>query len=183
MSTTTVLIVVLILAVAAIAALGWILYGRRRSRNLRTRFGPEYERTVQQYGEPTRAERDLEARQKRMGRINIRPLTSPEQERFAERWQTIQARFVDDPAGTIREADQVVTQIMVARGYPMVEFDGRADDLSVDHPYVVTHYRVAHQIALSEQSGTATTEDLRRAVVHYRELVEELLERQLVSKR
>ncbi len=71
---------------------------------------------------------------------------------------------------------------MVARGYPLVEFDGRAEDLSVDHPLVVTHYRTAHDIAVKHERGAATTEDLRRAVVCYRELFEELLEQHLASR-
>jgi hypothetical protein len=130
----------------------------------------------------SKAEKDLEARQKRMQKVHIHPLTPVERERFADRWQGVQSRFVDDPSGTIREADRLVAEIMVARGYPMVEFEGRADDLSVDHPLVVTHYRTAHDIALKHESGAATTEDLRRAVVCYRELFEELLERHLASR-
>jgi hypothetical protein len=182
MTTTTVLTLILIVAIVAIAGLAWKLFQRQRSRKLRSQFGPEYDRTIEQYGEPSKAERDLEARQKRMGKVNIRPLTPDERERFADRWQVVQSRFVDDPAGTIREADRLIVEIMLARGYPMVEFEGRAEDLSVDHPLVVSHYRMAHEIALKHQRGAANTEELRRAVVCYRELFEELLERHLVPK-
>lgn len=183
MTTTTVLTLILIVAILVIAGLAWKLFERQRTRNLRSHFGPEYDRTIEQYGEPSKAERDLEARKKRMEKVNIRPLTPVERERFAERWQSVQSRFVDDPAGTIRDADKLVVDIMVARGYPMVEFDGRADDLSVDHPLVVSNYRQAHDIALKHQRGAATTEELRRAVVFYRDLFEELLERHLAPRR
>jgi hypothetical protein len=180
MSTATVLTI--LLTILAIAGLAWQLFHRERSKKLRSQFGPEYDRTIAQYGEPAKAERDLEARQKRMQKVPIHSLTPMERERFAERWQTVQSRFVDDPSGTIQEADRLVMEIMVARGYPMVEFEGRAEDLSVDHPLVVSHYRTAHQIALNHERGAATTEDLRRAVVCYRELFEELLERHLASR-
>ena len=182
MSTATVLTIVLMVAILVIAGLAWKLFQRQRSKKLRSQFGPEYDRTIAQYGEPAKAERDLEARQKRMQKVNIHSLTPVERERFTDRWQIVQSHFVDDPSGTIHEADRLVMEIMVARGYPMVEFAGRADDLSVDHPLVVSHYRTAHEIALNHERGAATTEDLRRAVVCYRELFEELLERHLAAR-
>ena len=179
---TTTAIVILVVAIAAIAILASMLFRKERTKKLRAQFGPEYDRTIAQYGTPTQAERDLELRQKRMEKVNIRPLTPAERERFAERWQALQSRFVDDPSGTIREADQLVVEIMQARGYPTVGFEGRADDLSVDHPLVVSHYRMARDIAAKHEKGAATTEELRRAVVCYRELYEELLERHLASR-
>jgi hypothetical protein len=182
MTTTTVLTLILIIAIVVIGGLAWKLLQRQRTKKLRSQFGPEYDRTIEQYGEPAKAERDLEARQKRMEQVNIRPLTPAERERFADRWQTVQSRFVDDPSGTILEADRLIVEIMAARGYPMVEFEGRAEDLSVNHPLVVSHYRQAHDIALKHRQGAATTEELRQAVVCYRELFEELLERHLAPK-
>jgi hypothetical protein len=182
MTTTMVLIAILIVAVLVVAVLAWKLFQRQRTRRLRSHFGPEYDRTIEQYGEPVKAERDLEARQKRMQKVNIRPLTPAERERFADRWQGVQSRFVDDPSGTIREADRLVSELMSARGYPVTEFEGRADDISVDHPYVVSNYRLAHEIALKHERGASTTEDLRKAVVCYRELFEELLERHLAPR-
>lgn len=182
MTTTTVLILILIVAILVIAGLGWKLFHRQHTKKLRSQFGPEYDRTIEQYGEQAKAEKDLEARQKRMEKASIRPLTTNERERFADRWQVVQSSFVDDPAATIREADRLIVEIMMARGYPMVEFEGRAEDLSVDHPLVVNHYRTAHEITLKHQRGAANTEELRRAVVCYRELFEELLERHLVPR-
>jgi hypothetical protein len=182
MSTDVALTLILIVAVLIIAILGWKLFQRQRTRRLRSQFDPEYDRTIQQYDEQAQAERDLEDRRKRMQKTNIRSLTPQERDRFADRWQTLQSRFVDDPSGTIRDADLLVVEIMLARGYPMAEFEGRADDLSVDHPLVVSHYRMAHEIAINHQRGAASTEDLRRAVVCYRELYEELLEKHLATR-
>ncbi|HEX3744505.1 MAG TPA: hypothetical protein VHW09_11265 [Bryobacteraceae bacterium] len=179
---STAAILILIGAIALIAIVGLVIYRQQRTKKLRRQFGPEYDRTIQQYGEPAKAEKDLELRQKRVEQANIRSLTPSERERFAERWQVLQTRFVDDPSTTIRDADRLVVEIMLARGYPMVEFEGRADDLSVDHPLVVSHYRMAHDIAGKHEHGAATTEELRRAVVCYRELYEELLERHLATR-
>jgi hypothetical protein len=180
MNTAT--IVILVVAIALIAILAWMLIRKERTKKLRSRFGPEYDRTIEQYGTAAKAEQDLEKRQKRMQKVNIRPLTPDEKERFATRWQALQSRFVDDPSGTIRDADRLIVEIMTARGYPMVDFVGRAEDLSVDHPLVVSRYRTALEIAAKHEKGAANTEDLRRAVVCYRELYEELLERQLAPR-
>jgi hypothetical protein len=178
MSTTsvTVLIVAIVVVVAAVAILVWLQ--RRRSNLLRGRFGPEYQRAVDEYGSRTRAEKALERRAERTEKYRVRPLTHEEQQRFSDAWRRTQARFVDDPALAIREADEIIGDVMRTRGYPMAQFDRRAEDLSVDHPNVVRNYRAAHDIAVAEQQGRADTEDLRRAMVYYRELFEELLEPQ-----
>ena len=182
MSTLSVVIVIVAIVII-IAALGWMFLRKQRSQKLRSHFGPEYDRAFRQYGESAKAEDALLARQRRMEKISIRPLTDPERDRFAALWTSIQSRFVDDPSGSIREADQLVSDVMLARGYPMADFDRRADDISVDHPYVVSNYRSAHEIALSGQSGQASTEDLRKAVVCYRKLFEELLEAHVAPRR
>lgn len=181
MSTATVLILIAAVVLVAIAAL--IFYRKERSRKLRSHFGPEYERAYHQYGGTAKAEEILSARQKRMEKIHIHPLTDEERDRFSDSWHTVQSRFVDDPKGSIQEADRLLMDVMVARGYPMAEFDRRADDLSVDYPHVVSNYRKAHEIAVSEEHGEATTEDLRHAVVCYRKLFEELVEGQPAPRR
>jgi len=168
-----------VVVVAAVAA--WVFLQKRRTTTLRSRFGPEYEHAVHQYGDRSRAENALERRAERTEKYHIRSLGAADQHRFVEQWRHAQARFVDDPPLAIRDADQLVSEVMRERGYPMTDFDGRAEDLSVDHPNVVRNYRAAHQIALAEQSGQASTEDLRRAMVHYRELFDELLEVQPAS--
>lgn len=167
----TAAVVVLLLVVAA-----WVYMSRRQRVKLRERFGPEYERTVEAVG-PARAESLLRARAERVSRFNLHQLTHDQVEAFAREWRRIQARFVDDPAGAVGEADQLVTQVMTARGYPLEDdFERRAADLSVDHPVVVQNYRIARALALRRQSGEAGTEEMRQAVVNYRALVDELLE-------
>ena len=174
MTTATALIVVGILIVVAAAA--WYFSLQHRSTRLRTRFGPEYDRAMQDYGSRTKAEEALVARERRREKLNIRSLTPGQRERFAGQWHDVQSRFVDDPAGSIHDADRLVMDVMKTRGYPMAEFDHRAEDLSVDYPHVVRNYRQAHDIAMRHEQGQANTEDLRKAMVHYRELFDELLE-------
>jgi hypothetical protein len=169
-------IVLIVIAVAVIAVLGWYLVRERRSKQLRSKFGPEYEFAMREFGDRNRAEDALSARQKRREKIHVRPLSHDEHDRFAGEWHNVQARFVDDPPGSIEEADRLVTTVMRTRGYPMSQFEHRAEDLSVDYPHVVRNYRAAHDIAERHERGDATTEDLRKAFVYYRELFDELLE-------
>ncbi len=174
MNATAIVIVVAILIAAALAV--WVFMRERRSKRLRGRFGPEYETVVHEYGDRSKAERVLEQRSKRVERFRIRSLSESERVRFADEWRRTQSHFVDDPSGAIEDADRLVNEAMLARGYPMADFDHRAEDLSVDHPHEVNNYRQAHEIAVRHQRGQASTEDLRKAMVCYRELFDDLLE-------
>lgn len=180
---TTASIVILVCAAIAIALVAWYFLHQRRTRQLRSQFGPEYQQAIREYGGQTKAEDALLRRQKRMEKIHIRSLTPPEKERFAEQWHDVQSRFVDDPPASIREADSLVSDLLNARGYPMGEFEHRAEDISVDHPMVVKTYRAAHAVALRHEQGQASTEDLRQALVYYRELFDELLEAHAIEPR
>ena len=175
---TTVAIIVIAVVIVVAAGLVWFFSRTRRSQNLRSRFGPEYDDTVRRLGSQAKAEDVLAERERRVEKYKIHSMTPEEKESFSKRWHDVQGRFVDDPAGSIREADLLVSMAMQARGYPMGEFEARAENLSVDHPRVVRNYRAAHAIAVRREKGEATTEDLRHALVYYRELFEELLEYQ-----
>jgi hypothetical protein len=170
------MLIVIAVAVVAVLVAAWLFMERRRRERLRTQFGPEYERTLRETGDVRRTESLLEGRAKRVGTYQIRPLSPDESQRFGLAWRRLQSRFIDDPSGAVREADTVVTELMTLRGYPMTEFERRAEDLSVDHASVVDHYRQAHAIAVRDASNAASTEDLRQAVVYYRALFEELLD-------
>lgn len=168
-------------AVAAVIliALGIWFYIRKnqfqkQSHKLQERFGPEYDRTVKQYGSQTKAESELKARETRVDRLEILPLTQPDAARFSQAWISLQNRFVDNPNRTVSEAEELVRELMQKRGYPMGDFERRAADISVDHPNVVANYRSAH--AITSRGTPADTEELRKAVVHYRALFDELLE-------
>jgi hypothetical protein len=172
--TTWILLVVASLAIGASAA--WFVLHQRRTKTLRTTFGPEYEHAVRETGNRRRAEAELLARRERVEKLHIHPLSNHDRDRFHDAWQEVQASFVDDPAGAIGRADQLVAEVMQTRGYPVGDFEQRAADISVDHPRVVENYRAAHEIAQRNERGAADTEDSRKAMIHYRELFEDLLE-------
>jgi hypothetical protein len=166
-----------ILAVVVLAAAAWFLSQKKRqSQRLQQRFGPEYGRAVTEFGGRTKAESALKAREKRVESLEIIALAPAEATRFAQAWTALQGRFVDDPKAVVIQADHLVRELMVKRGYPMGDFELRAADISVDHPAVVEAYRAAQAIAVRNERGEADTEALRRAVVHYRTLFDELLE-------
>jgi hypothetical protein len=159
--------------VIAVIVIGWMAVRKRRTTALQHRFGPEYDRALREKGDG--AEAELLQRQKRVEKFSIRELSAAERERFVTDWRVVQSRFVDDPKGAVRDADELVTRLMQTRGYPMSDFEQRAADISVDHPKVVDNYRAAREIAVRQQRGQATTEDLRNAIIYYRSLFDELL--------
>jgi hypothetical protein len=170
---TTTLVIVIVIAVAVLVGGG--LYLRfQRSRKLKSKFGPEYLRAVDETGGKRRAEAELHGREKRVKTFDIRPLSPQEIERFGTAWRAVQAEFVDNPKLAIARADTLLGELMGARGYPVSDFEQRAADLSVEHPHLVDNYRTAHEVALREGRGQANTEDLRQAMIHYRELFEDL---------
>jgi predicted nucleic acid-binding protein len=174
----TIAIIIIIVAVIAAGIIGYVLYARNQKKHtgeLKGRFGPEYDRAVDDSGGRKQAEQDLTARQKRVEKLNIQPLGETQRQDYVERWGTIQVRFVDDPTTSVRDADGLVASVMKARGYPMATWDQRASDVSVDHPEVVANYRAGHETSQAMEAGKATTEQLRQAMVHYRTLFEDLL--------
>jgi hypothetical protein len=172
-TTTFIFAILLIVLVAGVIA--WAVMRKQKSSVLRRRFGPEYDRTVTEYGSRAKAEAELTKRAQRVAGLNIIPVTAVEAARFSNAWSSLQGRFVDDPKGAVSQADLLVRELMVKRGYPMGDFELRAADISVDHPSVVKNYRAAQIIAARNARGEADTEELRTAVVHYRTLFDELL--------
>jgi hypothetical protein len=165
-----------IVAVIVIALIVWAVLRKRRTSELRDRFGPEYERAVNEEGGRRGGESVLSDRVRRRDELNIRPLPPAAAERYRSEWKNVQARFVDEPSGALGQADRLVGDVMRERGYPMDDFDQRSADISVDHPEVVDDYRAAHGISMANDQGVASTEDLRQAMVHYRSLFERLVE-------
>jgi hypothetical protein len=169
----------IVIAAVVIIVVGGLVYAvmqQRRRQQLREGFGPEYDRVVEDAPSQREAEAELLERRKRHEQLELRPLGEEDRRRYLREWDVVQARFVDDPAAAIGEADDLIQQVMRARGYPVDDFEQRADDLSVEHPEVVANYRSGHAIARSHARGDAGTEDLRQGLVHYRALFEELVE-------
>jgi uncharacterized membrane protein YqiK len=176
LDTQTWIIIAAVVVLGLVALGAWLFYQKNQSHKLQERFGPEYGRTVNELGSRTKGESELRAREKRVERLEILTLAPSEAARFTEAWQALQGRFVDNPKGVVVQAEQLVRELMEKRGYPMGDFERRAGDISVDHPDVVANYRSAQAIAVRDRQGSADTEELRKAVVHYRALFDELLE-------
>jgi hypothetical protein len=169
-------VLIVVVAVVVIGAVVWLALRNRRSRTLQERFGPEYQRTLESTDSKRDAEADLAARAERRDNLDIRPLPTAARERYLAEWRQVQARFVDDPQGAVRDADMLIQSAMRDRGYPVDDFEQRSADVSVDHPRVVENYREGHRLAEANAGGRGATEDLRRAMQHYRTLFEELVE-------
>jgi FtsZ-interacting cell division protein ZipA len=170
------LLIVIAVAVVAVIVAAFLISRRRRSEHLKSHFGREYEHALETKGDRGKAEAELADREKRVAKLDLRPLDPAERQRFGERWTDVQARFVDDPPQALAFADALLAEVMKARGYPVSDFEQRAGDISVEHPGVVEHYRAGHEIAMRHERGDASTEDLRQAMIHYRALFDNLVE-------
>jgi hypothetical protein len=164
-------------AVALLIVVGLIARGARHARteSLRDKFGNEYDHAVHEHGSRTKAERDLVERTEQVKKYRIVPLNAGDRDRFRRDWQRVEQRFIERPATAVVEADELVADIMRARGYPMGDFGRHASDLSVTHPTVIEHYRAGHEL-ISVAPGSASTEDLRQGMLHYRALFDELID-------
>jgi hypothetical protein len=173
MSTTVVILIILLVAVAGIAIVMFLQ--RQNSRKLRDRFGPEYDRLARE-NNTRKAETILHEREKRIAKFQIHPLSRQQSEKFAAEWRSVQENFVDDPRGAASDADRLIDQVLEERGYPVGDFEQQADDLTVEHAQVVEHYRIAHDIVSRNRKDATNTEQLRIAMQHYRALFEDLLD-------
>ncbi|SCE83079.1 hypothetical protein GA0074695_1450 [Micromonospora viridifaciens] len=170
--TQTVVTVIVVLMLAALVGVA-VVANRRRA--LRQRFGPEYDRLVAERDSRATAERELRERERRHAELELTPLSTESRARYAAAWEELQVRFVDSPAETVRDADELVTRLIAERGYPTGDFSEQTAHLSVEHARTLTHYRAAHEIRLRTERGEASTEEHRQALVHYRALFADLL--------
>jgi hypothetical protein len=178
-SQTQLLLAAVVLILAIVIAVSWYVEHRRtKTLALRNRFGSEYDRAVLKFGSTHEAEARLTDRETRVENLEIRDLAATERDRFMTEWYTVQARFVDHPKASVNEADDLVSALLEARGYPPVSFEQRAADLSVNYPRVMENYRIAHAIAVRLGQVEATTEQLRTAMIQYRAIFDELVQPQ-----
>jgi hypothetical protein len=172
METWMIIAIIAILIVAAIAV--YIEWNSRRSKDLKGRFGSEYDQVTERDG-TRRGEAALREREQRVSKLRIRELSNDQLQSFGRDWRNVQNHFVDDPERSISDADTLVQKVMDARGYPVNDFERQVEDISVDHAEVVNNYRAAHDVAEASRDHQATTEDLRQAMIHYRALFSDLL--------
>jgi len=179
MNSSTLVIAVAIMfatgVIITLIAVVWLSISSRRTKELKSRFGPEYRRVAAAEGGAAQAEHILLQREKRVEKLDIKPLTETQKNEFADAWEHAQAEFVDDPTAAVTHADVLVQEVMNVRGYPVTDFDQRIADVSVDHPAVAQNYRLAHEIAKRNERGEVGMEKLREAMLHYRALFADLL--------
>jgi hypothetical protein len=174
--TLIIMVVIAVVVIVTIVIVGYQIMARqRRTRQLREQYGPEYDRAVDLADSQREAESELRGRSKRHEQLGLRSLDTSERENFERCWSDIQSQFVDDPSTAVRNADLLVVEVMSARGYPVEDFDQRANDLSVRYPEGTQRYREARRIAQANEHGTVDTEDLRQALTSYRSMVLALL--------
>ena len=172
-TTQLVLVAVIFLIIGVVIAMA--MMRAQRTKRLRERFGPEYERAMNEMGDKRQAEDELDARLAHVNTLKIRPLTAEEVNRYALEWQKTQTEFVDEPLTALQKADRLIREVMKTRGYPVEDFEQRAADISVDYPELVTDYRGLHLIAIKEKDEEVSTEEMRQAMVHGRALFENLI--------
>ena len=174
MNPTAFILVAMVLGAIFGAGVAYI-FQRHRSVRLSRRFGPEHSRTIAETGSQWKAESALELRAKRVRQLHIRPLDPAERKHFWDNWRELEARFIDHPNETLVEADRLIRRVMSTEGYPVLDFEQQAADISVDHAAVVGNYREGHRIAVKLAQGHADTEDLRLAMLQYRTFLEDLV--------
>lgn len=175
MDTTNTLVLAVVAALIIVGLIGIVLIRRQRTKRLQDKFGPEYDRTIDELGDKRQAERELETRLDHVKKLDIRPLTAEEFDRFTSEWQTTQAEFVDEPLTAVRKADRLLSEVMKAKGYPVEDFEQGVADISVDYPDLVVDYRGLHLIAVKDDAEEVSTEEMRKAMVHGRALFENLV--------
>jgi hypothetical protein len=173
MSTVTTVVIVAAVIVVAVLLTGAIA-ARRRTR-LRQRFGPEYDRLVTKHDSKLKAESELTSRERRVDDLDIQPLTESARAGYARQWASIQEQFVDTPADAVASSQLLVVAVMTEVGYPAEDPDQVLADLSVEHAATLGHFRAAEQISRNAAAGTASTEDLRLAMIDYRALFRDLI--------
>ncbi|WP_431969833.1 hypothetical protein [Nocardia sp. bgisy134] len=175
MSTAVWVIIVVIAIVVVAAVVAFLVWPMLRRQRLRRTFGPEYDRTIEESEDRKAAERELSERERRHAKLRLRELSDDEKRVYTTRWVEVQERFIDDPSGALTEADRLVTTIMSERGYPTENYEQQIADLSVEHAAPLGHYRAAHEIVTRPAESEVSTEDRRTAIVHYRELFQDLV--------
>jgi hypothetical protein len=178
---TTVIVIIVVLVIAALLAAAFMAAQNRRRAQLQERFGPEYDRAVDESGSQREADRHLAAVAHKRDKLEIRELDASERGRYTDEWDVVQSRFVDEPAQAVDSAETLIGTVMRERGYPVEDFDEQADLVAADHPEVVSEYRAAHVAHERHRaSGSLDTEDLRQAFVHYRTLFVSLVQPETV---
>ncbi|MGH3134224.1 MAG: hypothetical protein ACRDNY_10890 [Gaiellaceae bacterium] len=147
---------------------------RRRRSHLQERFGPEYHRAVSSSGRRD-GERRLSEVEREHEELDIRALSAAARARYLEEWRQAEVRFVSDPTDAVRAAERVVERVLEERGYPAdADTEEQATHVAVDYPDVAERYRHGHAM-LEKVDGDQSTENLRKAMLDFRVVLDELV--------
>jgi FtsZ-interacting cell division protein ZipA len=179
---STAMIVLIVVVVAVVVALAAIAVPRSRRMRLRRKFGPEFDRLAAERGDPRAADLELAERQREHQALELRPLAQPDRERYAGAWTDAQESFIDDPQAAVRQAEQIIEDLLAEIGYPAQDRDQQLALASVDHADGLAEYRQGHELLhVNSQQDAAddadSTEALRQAMQHYRVFFENILDR------
>jgi len=168
------IVVAAAIGAALLLALALLRIRQRRS-HLQERFGPEYQRAVADHGVGGAESRlnDIESERESLSLRDLPPAT---RNRYLDEWRQAEIRFVSDPRDATRAAERLVVRALHERGYPEGDDDQRLVSLvSADHPDVADRYRHGHEM-LDNVDGAASTESLRRAMLDFRAVLEDVLQ-------
>jgi hypothetical protein len=163
-------IIGIIIAVIVVVAAIVVASAELRRARMRRQFGPEYDRLAQELGSKKKADAELAARQRRVEALNIHELSPDQKASYSGDWTVVQERFVDAPAEAVSAAGTLIWNVMRDRGYPADDRSASMEALTVYHPRSLDGYRQTAEL----QTETATTEELREAMIRYRALFEDL---------
>jgi hypothetical protein len=172
---STVTIAVIGVAVIVVAVLVIGMTAIRRRRRLQQRFGPEYDRLAGERDSKRKAESELAGRERRVHGLDIQPLTDSARAAYSLQWAAIQEKFVDTPQDAVESSRLLVVAVMSELGYPAGDPDQMLADLSVEHATTLDRYRAAEVTSRNAATDTASTEDLRIAMIDYRALFLDLV--------
>jgi hypothetical protein len=172
---STVTIAVIGAAVIVVAVLVTAVTAVRRRRRLQQRFGPEYDRLASEHDSKRKAESELTGRERRVHDLDIQPLTESARAGYAVQWAAIQEQFVDTPEDAVAASQVLVVAVMSELGYPADDPGQMLADLSVEHATTLDRFRAAEETSRNAAAGTASTEDLRLAMIDYRTLFRDLV--------
>ena len=163
-------IIGIIIAVIVVVAAIVVASAELRRARMRRQFGPEYDRLAQELGSKKKADTELAARQRRVEALNIHELSPDQQASYSGDWTAVQERFVDAPTEAVSAAGTLIWEVMRDRGYPGDDKNASMEALTVYHASSLDGYRQTAGL----RTETATTEELREAMIRYRAMFEDL---------
>ncbi|HKC18098.1 MAG TPA: hypothetical protein VKE27_00565 [Candidatus Dormibacteraeota bacterium] len=97
-----------------------------------------------------------------VGKPRMHALPDESKDRYAHSWHAIETRFIDDPRSAVQEADKTAVGILSERGGNVSDENHMPEEL-----------RRARAATRGENAQEGDTEGLRRAMTHYKAIVDD----------